>query len=400
MAKVWDVAVAGGGAAGLTLALLLRRLSSGALRVVLIEKSDPALRSGPRTSALAEGPRRMLEKLGVWEMLADRAQIISRMEISDASLADAVKTAQLSFQAGDGTQPLAHMLFHRDLEPQLFAAALEHGVETATGMIENIDFSETSATIRMSGGGEIRTRLVVGADGLRSKTRTAARIPVVSRSYDRTALVFTVAHEFEHEGLAIQHFLEGGSFATLPVTGRRSSIVWTEPTLQASRFVSASPEVLKAEIDMRIGGRFGEIQIEEGPQSFPLVLQIARRFAGHRLALVGDAAHRVHPLAGQGLNIGMRDVATLAELVLAQARLGLDLGARDVMDQYEQRRRFDATASAAAFDLLHGAYSLSSAPARLAKRIGMGVVDRTEALKRALLGEASGTTGAMPALFS
>lgn len=399
MAQVWDVAVAGGGATGLTLALLLRTLSGGALKVVLIDQSDPALRSGPRTSALAEGPRRMFDQLGVWDKLVEKAQPILKIEISDANLADAVKTALLSFETGGEGVPLAHMLFHRNLEPQLLASAIDQGVQIVTDALEDVTYSETSATLRTRAGQSIRTRLLVGADGLRSKTRTAARIPVVSWPYDRTALVFTIAHEYEHDGLAIQHFLEGGPFAVLPVTGRRSSIVWTEPSAKALDLLRASPEALCAEIDDRIGGRFGEIQIEEGPQSFPLMLLLARRFAGPRLALVGDAAHRVHPLAGQGLNIGLRDVATLAELVIEQAKLGLDPGAPDLLDVYERRRRFDATTSAAAFDFLHGAYSLSSPPARLAKRIGMGVLDRTDRLKGALLSEASGTTGAIPDLF-
>ncbi len=399
MAQVWDVAISGGGATGLSLALLLRVLSGGALSVVLIDQSDPALRSGPRTSALAEGPRRMFDRLGVWKKLFEKAQPILKMEISDANLADAVKTALLSFKAGGGSEPLAHMLFHRDLEPQLFAAATDQGVHIVTDALEDIAYSPTSATLRTRAGISIRTRLLVGADGLRSKTRTAARIPVISWPYNRTALVFTIAHEYEHDGLAIQHFLEGGPFAVLPVTGRRSSIVWTEPSAKASELLKMSQAALSAEIDARIGGRFGEIQIEEGPQSFPLVLQLARRFIGRRLALIGDAAHRVHPLAGQGLNIGLRDVATLAELVIERAKLGLDPGAEDLLGEYERRRRFDATTSAAAFDFMHGAYSLSSSPARLAKRIGMGILDRTDGLKSALLGEASGTTGAIPSLF-
>jgi 2-octaprenyl-6-methoxyphenol hydroxylase len=399
LAQIWDVAVAGGGATGLTLALLLRFLSGGALKVVLIDQSDPALRSGPRTSALAEGPRRMFDRLGVWGQLTEKAQPILKMEISDANLADAVKTTLLSFPAAGGSGPLAHMLFHRDLEPQLFAAATHQGVHIVTDTLEDITYSETSATLRTRAGLSIRTRLLVGADGLRSKTRSAARIPVVSWPYDRTALVFTIAHEYEHDGLAIQHFLEGGPFAVLPVTGRRSSIVWTETSAKAQELRGASQETLCAEIDARIGGRFGEIQIEEGPQSFPLVFLLARRFVGRRLAFVGDAAHRVHPLAGQGLNIGLRDVATLAELVIEQAKLGLDPGAEDLLDTYEKRRRFDATTSAAAFDFLHRAYLLSSPPARLAKRVGMGILDRTDGLKGALLGEASGTTGAVPDLF-
>ncbi|MDP2356517.1 MAG: FAD-dependent monooxygenase [Beijerinckiaceae bacterium] len=399
MAQVWDIAIAGGGATGLTLALLLRALSGGVLKVVLIDQSDPALRSGPRTSAIAEGPRRMFDRLGVWGKLFEKTQPILKMEISDANLADAVKTALLSFQSGGGSEPLAHMLFHRDLEPQLFEAATDQGVHIVVDALEDVTYSATSATLRTRAGMNIRTRLLVGADGLRSKARTAARIPVISWPYNRTALIFTIAHEDEHDGLAIQHFLEGGPFAVLPVTGRRSSIVWTEPSAKASELLRASPATLSAEIDARIGGRFGEIQIEEGPQSFPLVLQLARRFVGHRLALVGDAAHRVHPLAGQGLNIGLRDVATLAELVIERAKLGLDPGSEDLLHDYERRRRFDATASAAAFDFLHGAYSLSSQPARLAKRVGMGILDRTDGLKGALLGEASGTRGAIPDLF-
>ncbi len=399
MAQIWDVAVAGGGATGLTLALLLRVLSGGALKVVLIDQSHPALRSGPRTSALAEGPRRMFDRLGVWHKLVEKAQPILKMEISDANLADAVKTALLSFETGVQGGPLAHMLFHRDLEPQLFEAATDQGVHIVTDALEDITYSQTSATLQTRGGLSIRTRLLVGADGLRSKTRSAARIPVVSWPYDRTALVFTIAHEYPHDGLAIQHFLEGGPFAVLPVTGRRSSIVWTEPSAKALELIGAPQETLCAQIDARIGGRFGQIEIEEGPQSFPLILLLARRFVGPRLALVGDAAHRVHPLAGQGLNIGLRDVATLAELVIEQAKLGLDIGAADLLAGYERSRRFDATTSAAAFDFLHRAYSLSSPPARLAKRVGMGLLDRTDGLKGTLLGEASGTAGAIPVLF-
>lgn len=399
MGAVWDVAIAGGGAAGLTLALALRALSGDALRVVLIERSDPALRSGPRTSALAGGPRRMLDRLGVWSGLDAVAEPILRMEISDAQLANAVKVALLSFQVDREGEPLAHMLFHRDLEPQLLAAATGRGVEIVQDAIEGIELSGATAHLRTRSGAAVRARLLVGADGLRSRTRTAARVPVVGWSYERTALVLTIAHELEHEGLAIQHFLEGGPFASLPLPGRRSSIVWTERPEVAAEYLYAPTRVLARELEARLGARFGSIEIEEGPQNFPLVFQLARRFVAPRLALVGDAAHRVHPLAGQGLNLGMRDVATLAELLVEQSKLGLDPGSQEVLQVYEQRRRFDATASAAAFDFMHKSYSLGGSAARIARRIGMSSVERASGLKYALSREASGLGGESPMLF-
>lgn len=399
MSAVWDVAIAGGGATGLSLALSLQVLSGGGLRVVLLDQADPALRSGPRTSAVAEGPRRMLVKIGVWEALAHATQPITRMEISDAMLSDAVKSSLLSFEGGSAGEPLAHMIFHRDLEPHLLARARDSGVEVRQDAIVQADVTASSAVIDTRSGERIRARLVVGADGLRSRMRTAARIPLVSWPYDRTALVMTVRHEEDHEGVAIQHFLEGGAFASLPLVGRRSSIVWTEPTKLAAMYRKASPEDLANELERRLGNRFGALEIEEGPESFPLVFQIARRFVGPRLALVGDAAHRVHPLAGQGLNIGMRDVALLAELIVEQARLGLDPGSEDLLRTYESGRRFDATASAAAFDFIHRAYAAQIPGARAVRRIGMSATDQLGWVKGALRREASGTAGKGPALF-
>jgi 2-octaprenyl-6-methoxyphenol hydroxylase len=399
VSAVWDVAIAGGGATGLTLGLALRVLSGGALRVILIDHADPALRSGPRTSALAEGPRRMLEKLGVWDRLAGDAQPIRRMDISDTRLADAVKTALLSFEAARDGDPLAHMLFHRDLEPKLLAASIQQGVEVVRDAIEYVDLAGSTAAVRTRGNLNLKARLLIGADGLRSRTRAAARIPVVSSDYERTALVLTIRHETEHDGLAIQHFLEGGPFASLPVTGRRSSIVWTEHSIDAANYLKSDRTVLANALEARLGGRFGSIEIEEGPESFPLIFQIARRFVAPRLALVGDAAHRVHPLAGQGLNIGLRDVATIAELILDHVRLGMDPGSEDVLREYERRRLFDATASAAAFDFMHKSYALKGPVPQLARRAGMTAVERMSSIKKVFQREAGGLLGDSPNLF-
>ena len=398
MSAVWDVAVAGGGTTGLSLALGLRVLSQGGLKVVLIDHADPALRTGPRTSAVAEGPRRMLSRMGVWDSLVHQAQPIVRMEISDARLSDAVKSSLLSFEGGAG-EPLAHMLFHRDLEPALLACAKANGVEVLQETIEHARVTPSSAIIDTRSGGQIRARLVVGADGLRSRMRTGARIPVVSWPYDRTALVLTIRHEDEHGGVAVQHFLEGGAFASLPLVGRRSSIVWTEPSRLAAEYRAASREELVHQLEKRLGDRFGALQVEEGPESFPLVFQIARSFIGPRLALVGDAAHRVHPLAGQGLNIGMRDVATLAELIVEQARLGLDPGSEELLRSYESRRRFDTVTSAMTFDFIHRTYAAQGPAAQAIRRVGMAATDHSVWLKEALRREASGASHGAPALF-
>lgn len=396
---VWDVAIAGGGATGLTLALLLRRLSGGQLRIALIDRSDPALRAGPRTSALAEGPRRMLDRLGIWNGLAGLAQPIWRMDISDARLADAVRSSLLTFEPAEAAAPLAHMVFHRDLEPQLFAAAADSGVHFITDVIEEVLPGGSTAGLTTKAGDVISARLLVGADGLRSQTRAAARIPLVTWPYERSALVFTITHEREHEGLAVQHFFESGPFASLPVTGRRSSIVWTETKAAAARYLGLSPVELAKEVELRIGGVFGDIEVEDRPQSFPLVFQMARQFVGKRLALIGDAAHRVHPLAGQGLNIGMRDVATLAELLINACRLGGDPGSDDLLKEYERRRRFDAVTSAAAFDFLHKQYSNDDPLMRAGRRVAMGAVNNMRGLKKTLTREANGIVGAYPMLF-
>jgi 2-octaprenyl-6-methoxyphenol hydroxylase len=396
---VWDVAIAGGGATGLTLALVLRRLSGGLLRVVIIDRADPAVRTGPRTSALAEGPRRMLERAGVWDRLADRAQPIWRMDISDARLADAVRSALLTFEATEAGSPLAHMLFHRDLEPQLLASAAQEGVEIISDIIDDVSLTGGAASVTTRMSGLVRARLLVGADGLRSRTRTAARIPLTTWPYNRSALVFTVRHEREHEGVAVQHFFENGPFASLPLTGRRSSIVWTEQTSTAELCLALSPTEMAREVEYRLGGSFGDVELEDRPQSFPLVFQLAREFVGNRLALVGDAAHRVHPLAGQGLNIGMRDVATLAALVIGACRLGGDPGSTEILKEYERRRRFDAVTSAVAFDFLHKQYSSDIPFLRTGRRFAMGAVNNMRDIKSALTREANGISGAYPALF-
>lgn len=394
-----DVIIAGGGVTGLALSLALRRISEGALRVTLCAPNAAVTRSGPRTSALAEGPRRMFETLGVWRELATAAQAVLAMEIGDARLEESVRRPLLRFQTASVDAPLAHMVFHRDLEPMLLRRAQEAGVELVDQTIAGYETRPGRVETKLADGRIIAGRLLVAADGAGSRIRACSGIKTVSWPYDRLALVATISHERDHDGRAVQHFFPGGPFAVLPVTGRRSSIVWTERTAEARRLLGLNAPDFLAELRARIGGWLGAVAVEEEPAAFPLTFQIARAFTSERLALVGDAAHRVHPLAGQGLNLGLRDVATLVDEIMARARLGLDVGSSELLAAYGRRRRFDATLTSSTFDLLHRLFKPEAPLVRGARSSGMALTDQTPALKRFLEREASGLSGDIPTLF-
>ena len=224
-------------------------------------------------------------------------------------------------------------------------------------------------------------------------------IGVTGWTYPQVGIVTTVAHSKPHGGKAVQHFLPAGPFAILPLKGERSSIVWTEERDRARAIVERDEAGFLAELSKRFGSRLGEIALAGPVQSFPLDFQLARDFVAERLALTGDAAHAVHPLAGQGLNIGFRDVAALAETIVEAARLGLDIGTAPVLERYERWRRFDSIFSATVMDGLNRLFSSDSAPLRALRDLGLGLVDRAPQVKRFVVREAAGTTGAVPRLL-
>jgi 2-octaprenyl-6-methoxyphenol hydroxylase len=240
---------------------------------------------------------------------------------------------------------------------------------------------------------------LVAADGAKSKLRTAAGIRTVSWGYGQSGIVATIAHERDHEGRAEQHFLPAGTFAILPLTGRRSSIVWAEGSAESARLLALSPAAFKEELIRRFGLKLGEIELLTPPRAYPLSFAIARRFVADRLALLGDAAHVIHPLAGQGLNLGLRDVAALAECVADAARLGLDPGGAGVLARYERWRRFDTATMAGATDGLNRLFSNRSDVMRVVRDVGLGVVERMPGLKRYFSREAAGMTGEVPRLM-
>ena len=245
----------------------------------------------------------------------------------------------------------------------------------------------------------LRARLAVAADGARSKLSRLADIATIGWDYDQTGIVATIAHERDHEGRAEQHFLPAGPFAILPLPGRRSSIVWNERRADARALLALDPEDLTRELEYRFTLRLGEISLASRAEAFPFRFQFARRFVGERLALIGDAAHVVHPVAGQGLNLGLRDVAALAETIVGEMRLGLDPGAPAPLAAYERRRRFDVAASGLGLDALNRLFSNDFAPLRFVRDLGLRIVDRAPPLKDMLIAEAGGAGRAAPKLL-
>jgi 2-octaprenyl-6-methoxyphenol hydroxylase len=240
---------------------------------------------------------------------------------------------------------------------------------------------------------------LVAADGARSRVREQAGIKTIGWNYGQAAIVTTVAHERDHHGRAEEHFLPAGPFAILPLKGRRSSIVWTEETREAERIVALPEAEFHAELERRFGLHLGELRVVERPRTFPLGLYVARSFIAERIGLIGDAAHVIHPIAGQGLNLGLRDVAALAEAIADAARLGLDVGGADVLDRYQRWRRFDTIAMGIATDGLNRLFSNESDALRFVRDIGLGLVERAPALKNFFIREAAGLTGEVPRLL-
>ena len=396
-----DMVVVGGGLAGLTMALTLKRAFSGALKVTLVDPHglDPLPVSG-RAYALAAGACKMFEALGVWDKIEAEAQAIERMVITDSRLAEPVRPVFLTFdQSPQSDQPYAYMIEQdhllRVLQEALRLTDLTV-VKTRAGHVETLPHA---AVVALEDGQSVTTKVVIACDGARSPLRQAAGIGMVMHAYDQSGIVATLGLERDHHGVAEEHFLPSGPFATLPLKRKRCSIVWTERNDRVKHYVSLSQEEFVAEIEHRFGLRYGTITLLDQPRAYPLRVGIARHFVKPRLALVGDAAHVVHPISGQGLNLGLRDVAALAETLIQALRLGLDAGRLQVLQEYETARRFDTLVMAGLTDTLNRLFSNDLTPIRLMRDLGLGVVDRMPALKDLLIREAAIRNPAAPKLM-
>jgi len=411
-----DVLIGGAGFSGLALAIALRRGLGPSFSVAV---ADPALaRAGgdPRASAIVAAARRLFETIGVWQQV--EAQPILDMVVTDSRLDDAVRPTFLTFDGEvDAGEPFAHMVENKSLLAALIERARAEGVVLRAAPVaefsperspppppegRNVDSRRGPSNrigVRLSDGAALAARLLVAADGANSTIRERAGIARHGWSYGQSAIVTTVAHERDHHGRAEEHFLPAGPFAILPLTGRRSSIVWTEETREAQRIVALPDEGFHAELERRFGLHLGDLTAVGPRRALPLGISVARAFIADRLALVGDAAHVIHPVAGQGLNMGLKDVAALAEVVVDAVRLGLDPGSLAVLERYQRWRRFDTMAMGIATDGLNRLFSNRSDLLRFTRDVGLGLVDRLPALKQFFIREAAGLTGEVPKLL-
>ena len=398
-----DIIIGGGGMVGMTLAIALAR---GGLDVVV---ADPMPKGAVldakfdgRVSALAYATVRMFSALGIWEHLAPHAQPIADILVTDGKIGGEPSPFSLHFDAAEvGAASLGHIVENRHTRMGLFAVAesLPNLKFIAPAALTNLESGTHGITATLANGDRFEAALAVAADGRDSPMRELMGLQVISWSYPQWGIVATVEHEKPHNGVAYEHFLPSGPFAILPMTGNRSSLVWTEDEKLAPAMMKLDAGEFDAQIARRFGTHLGATKAAGPRWSYPLKFHLARGFVKPRFALAGDSAHGIHPIAGQGLNLGLKDAAALTEVVLDAARLGLDIGNLDTLQKYERWRRFDSFALSVATDGLNRLFSNDIAPLRLLRDVGMGIVDSIGPARRFFMRHAGGDVGRLPRLM-
>jgi 2-octaprenyl-6-methoxyphenol hydroxylase len=397
-----DVVVGGGGMVGLTLALAL---AQGGLTVAVCDPVSPKalLDAGfdGRVSALSYSSQRMFQALDLWPLLEAHAQPIKDILVTDAPLAGAPSPFSLHFDSGEIGRPMGAIAENRHIRRALFAAidAQKNITLIAPAALTGLEETQCGITATLSNGDTIRAQLAVAADGRDSPMRDDMGLAVIGWSYPQMGIVATVEHERPHDGVAYEHFLPAGPFAILPLPGNRSSLVWTERETLAPAMMKLPEDEFNAEIARRFGAHLGATKAAGPRWSYPLKFHLARGYVKPRFSLAGDSAHGIHPIAGQGLNLGLKDAAALAETVLDAARLGMDIGGLDILKRYERWRRFDAFTLAAATDGLNRLFSNDITPLRVARDLGLGIVDGIAPLRRFFMRHAGGDIGKLPRLL-
>ncbi len=395
----YDIIIAGAGPVGLACALALSQASDQSLKIAVCDPSLGSRKSFGRISALAPASSNLLEVLGAWERLHPLASPILEMQISDSRTRDSIRLPILSFESDPSAGPIAHILPNAEIEHLLHGMAQNNGIALITAEVQSMQAQASFAEIRFVTHEPLYTRLVVAADGRQSRLRRMFGLTTIGWDYAVSGIVATIGHERDHEGIARQHFLPAGPFAALPMTQSRSSIVWCEPHSRAQELIQGSRDVFMHELETRFGFELGDLSLLDQPVAYPLSLQLARTMCAPRLVLLGDAAHVIHPIAGQGLNLAFRGVAVLAEEIIAQIRLGLDPGAPQPLENYERRRRFDTLTTGLGMDALYRLFANDLTSLRLIRDLGLGLVDRSHAIKKSLMREAAGKTGQVPLLL-
>lgn len=396
--KTHDVAIIGGGLVGLTLGIALARHG---LQTLVIDQAPPAKILAPefdgRASAIAYAGYQLFDALGLWPLLSDHAQAIEQIRVSDGPSRFFVHFDHR--ELGEG--PLGYMLENRRIRLALHEAATDmRDLQLIAPMsVAHVERDAGFGHLTLSDGCQHRARLIIGADGRASRVREEAGIGKAAWRYAQSGIVTTVRHEYDHQGIAHERFLPAGPFAILPLTENRSSIVWTVEERQTKAIMNLSPRAFESELASRFGDFLGAVRVEGPRWSYPLTFHHAYRYVLPRLALVGDAAHGIHPIAGQGFNLGLKDIAALTEVLIDAARLGRDIGDLAVLERYQRWRRTDVLFMSAATDGLNRLFSNNLAPIRLARDMGLGIVNRLPVVKRAFMQNARGTMGALPKLL-
>ncbi len=398
-----DIVIVGGGLNGPALALAL---AQGGQEVVIIDALPPETRRRTgfdgRSYSLALGSTRVLEGIGVWGAVQPHAQPILSIRACDGRAGEGAAPLFLEFDHAEIEEgPMGHMIEDRYLRAALMDAIEAEGriTEISGARVVAQEIGRRGPAIRLDDGRVLHGRLLVGCDGRGSGTAERAGIRRVGWDYGQSALVCAVTHERPHDGCAHQFFTPQGPLAILPLPGNRSSIVWTEGTEAATRIARLDDDAYLEVLRPRFGEFLGEIALAGARHSYPLRLSLAERFVGQQLALVGDAAHGIHPIAGQGLNLGMRDVAALAEVVIEAARRGEDIASAPVLERYQRWRRFDTMLMAMGTDGVNRLFSNDSVGLRVLRDLGMGAISRLPALRRGFIREAAGLSGELPRLM-
>ncbi|KIC49934.1 FAD-dependent monooxygenase [Tateyamaria sp. ANG-S1] len=403
MTKDSDILIVGGGLSGPILALALAQTGHSVTVIdALSEKVRKNAAFDGRSYAVALTSQRLLDGIGVWNDIADHSQPMLEIKVSDGRAGEGPSPFFMHFDHAEIEEgPMGYMVQDRHIRRALLdAMAATKGITHLAGeTVTAQDITPGAVTITLGTGKSLTGKLLIGADGRGSGTATRAGIKRTGWGYGQTALVCAIAHEKPHNGIAHQFFMPPGPLAILPLPGNVSSIVWSETDENAQRFNALPDEDYLTMLRPRFGDFLGDISLAGKRFTYPLSLSLAQTIAADRLALIGDAAHGVHPIAGQGLNAGMRDIAALAEVITDATRRGEDIGSIAVLKRYEEWRRFDNTALAMATDGFNRLFSNDNSLIRGIRDIGMGVVNALPGLRRSFIREAAGLTGDLPRLM-
>lgn len=393
-----DVIIVGGGLAGLTAAIGLAQEGFEVAVIDMAPKGDlTAVSYDGRSSALAYASCQLFEALGIWEYMEPFAQPILEIRVSDGP-----SLLHLHFDnetLGDG--PLGHMVENRHTRLALFKRLEEmEGIHLlAPEKVATIERDNARATVTLESGTVIRAPLLLGIDGRGSIVRKHAGMALSKIEYQQHGIVCSVEHEFSHCGIAHERFLPSGPFAILPLTGNRSSLVWTEKSHLVETIMGLSERAFESEVRRRIGNFLGEVKVIGGRWAYPLSLQYTQNYVADRLALVGDAAHGIHPISGQGLNLGIKDVAVLIEVLTDARRVGLDIGSTAVLENYGRWRTTDNASVYAITDIFNRLFSNDIGPVKLVRDLGMAAINEVTPLKNFFMSHARGTVGELPKLL-